>query len=215
MNITIILSGGAGERFGGEVPKQYALLDKQEVIAYPITSAQDSVKTDKIIVVAHETYAGRLTTQYGIECTRGGRTHNESVKNALDYIAENEYDCENIVFLDAARPFVTAKIIDKYFELLSDHDAVITAQHITDSLGKVGEQFVEREDYFLIQKPEAFAFHLLYKYFDAASPVTAIIQQIPAEAKLYKCFDVKQNMKLTYPNDIKIAEQLLELRGER
>ena len=214
MNITVILSGGSGERFGGDVPKQYAMLDKREVIAYPITAAKNSAKTDKVIVVAHEAYDEHLTTQYAIECVRGGRTHNESVKNALNYIMENKYHCKNILFLDAARPFVTEEIIDKYFELLSDYDAVITTQHITDSLGKGGEQFVKRDDFFLIQKPEAFIFQLLYKYFDVASTVTAIIQQLPVDVKCYNCFNEKQNMKITYPNDMKIAEQLLKIRGE-
>ena len=151
---------------------------------------------------------------YEAEYAAGGGTHNESVGSALEHIRNNFPQCENVLFLDAARPFVTAGAIDRYYEYLTGYDAVITARRITDSLGKKGGQFVDRSDYYLIQKPEAFKFNLLYSHFDANSAATAIVQQLPGGARLYKYFDPGLNMKITHPDDLIIAEQLMRIRGE-
>jgi 2-C-methyl-D-erythritol 4-phosphate cytidylyltransferase len=134
------------------------------------------------------------------------------VKNAIDYIIEHYHNCENVVFADSARPFITPKSIDELFDLLNEYDAITTAQEITDSLGKGGNQFVERSDYFLIQKPAAFRFDVLRKHFRADSVCTAIIQQIPENYRKTCYFGLKQNMKITYPEDLVIAEAIMNNR---
>lgn len=206
MNISVILSGGKGERFGSREPKQYHSLNGKEVIGYVVDTLKQSIQTDKILIVASR------PLDYDADYVQGGKTHNESVRNGLDYIREN-YPCKNVLFVDSARPFITAQTVDLFFSRLSEYEAVITAQHITDSLGKNGEQFVERAEYYLIQKPEAFRFDMLYDCFDAESARTAIVQQLPVNTQLYKCFDIGMNMKITYPDDLVIAEQLMKMRG--
>lgn len=207
MNISVVLSGGKGLRFGGKEPKQYHLLNGKAVISYVVDTLERSAQTDKILIVASQ------PLNYNADYVKGGATHNESVKNGLDYIQDKYPYCKNVLFVDSVRPFITAKTVDAYFAALTEYEAVITAQHITDSLGKNGEQFVDRMDYYLIQKPEAFRFDLLYQYFDAQSTHTAIVQQLPAAARIYKYFDIGMNIKITYPDDLAIAEQLMKMRG--
>jgi 2-C-methyl-D-erythritol 4-phosphate cytidylyltransferase len=205
MNISVILSGGVGTRFGADKPKQYCELNGKDIISYPIETLKNSELTEKIIISANSEYISYLENKYSVDIIKGGNTHNESVGNAVEYISEN-YNCEKICFLDSVRPFVKSEIIDKYFSLLDEYDGVITAGKITDSLGKYGVNFENRENYYLIQKPEAFNFDILQKHFDRNSETTAICQQMPCENKIYKCFDMKQNLKITYPEDIKSAE---------
>ncbi|MDR0220520.1 MAG: 2-C-methyl-D-erythritol 4-phosphate cytidylyltransferase [Lachnospiraceae bacterium] len=209
MNISIILSGGSGLRFGSEKPKQYHILGGKEVIAYVVEAVSRSRLTDKTLIVASAPLA------YEADYAPSGKMHNDSVKSALDHIHAHYPECEKVVFLDAARPFVTGETVDKYYEFLDDYDAVITAQRITDSLGKEGVRFVDRTDYFLIQKPEAFRFALLYEHFAAESAKTAIVQQLPDEARVYNYFDYGLNLKITYPDDIIIAEELMNTRGDQ
>ena len=131
------------------------------------------------------------------------------MKNGLDFIAESYPSCKNVIINEAVRPFLTAHIVDEYLRLLDDYDVVITAQHITDSLGREGESVTNRDEYYLIQAPEAFRFDLLYKHFSAESPITATVQQLPANSKVMKFFDFKHNMKITYPEDLLHAEQMM------
>jgi 2-C-methyl-D-erythritol 4-phosphate cytidylyltransferase len=205
MNITVILSGGNGDRFGSDRPKQYHSLNGKEIIAYVFDAVQESGLTDKLLIVSEK----RLN--YAAEYIKCGMTHSKSVKNALDFIHEYHPQCKNVLFLDAVRPFVTAKSIDRYFKLLKKYDAVIAVKHITDSLGRGGEWFVDRSNYYLIQKPEAFRFGILYVNFSSDSPVTAIVQQLPRDARVKKCFSKDLNLKITYPGDLPLAESLMKL----
>ena len=214
MNISIILSGGTGLRFGGSVPKQYAQLCGREVIGHVIDAVVKCHLSDKTIIVATTDEIPRLTDDYGIECVYAGKEHNHSVKNGLDYIKTKYPDCKKVLFVDSARPLVTSSEMDNAFNLLDSFDAVCTARFITDSLGHNEKIYVERAEYFLIQKPEAFNFKMLYAHFSADSPTTAIIQQMPQNARLKKTFSDSFNLKITYPDDLSLAEYLIGKRKE-
>lgn len=212
MNVSVILSGGVGVRFGNELPKQYQMLRGKEVIAYVVEAMKRSGLTDKIVIVAGRDDIPRLQKTYGVDCAEAGNTHNASVKSGLDFIKKHYPECRKVLFADAARPFLTGAIVDRYFEFLDEYDGVITAQHITDSLGREGEAFVDRTPYYLIQKPEAFIFEQAYAHFSAESATTAIVQQLPEGTNVKKNFDIRQNLKITYPEDLPLAEYLMELR---
>lgn len=215
MNISVILSGGIGVRFGAELPKQYQLLVGREVIGYAVDAINQAAASDKLIIVAAEDDIQRLKSTYGIECAKAGNTHNASVKSGLDYIRLHYPGCRKVLFADAARPFLETKTVERYFAVLDDNDAVITTQKITDSLGKEGSIFVDRAEYFLIQKPEAFRFDLLYSSFSINSTATAIVQQMPYGSRIHKCFDQGKNLKVTYPDDLLLAEYLMEIQQRR
>ena len=213
-NIVVVLSGGKGVRFGDSTPKQYHKVLGRDVISYPIKAAQKSKLCGHVVVAASEEYIEYLSQTYGVECCMGGDTHNRSVKNALDYVQLKYPDCEKILFADSARPFISGELIDEYFPYLDHYDSVITAQKITDSLGYEGVRFTSRANYYLIQKPEAFLFKTLYDNFDAESECTAVVQQMPQGSRIMKYFKHHQNLKITGPADILIAEQLMRMRGD-
>ncbi|NLZ25803.1 MAG: NTP transferase domain-containing protein [Clostridiales bacterium] len=209
MNIGLVLAGGIGSRFGSKTPKQYMSLCGKEVISYSISALLASKTINKVIIVAQEEQTGPLSEKYNVIAVKGGSSRNESLKNGLDYIYKN-FDCKNIIILEAARPMVTPKIIDEYISRLSEYDAVITGQRIVDSLGKFGVHTVDRSEYYLIQAPEAFRFDLLYENFKAASPITATNQQLPENSKVYINFDFINNHKITYFADLAYCEAMLK-----
>lgn len=210
MNIAVILSGGTGQRFKSIIPKQYQMLCGREVISYSVEAFKKSTVTDRIIIVAAETELKKLSEKYDVECIAGGKTRNESLYNALNYI-HTTYSCERVLIHEAARPFIYDSLIDEYFMLLNEYDAVITAQHITDSLGKEGQHVVDRSMYYLIQAPEAFRFSLLLENFSAESEITATAQQLPADTRTKRYFDFKNNFKITLNEDLMVAETLMKL----
>lgn len=207
MNIGIVLSGGVGARFGSKVPKQYLEIKGKEVIFYAIDALKKS-SVDEIIVVARGEQAERLSKKYSVKTTQGGDTRNVSLKNALDYVKAN-YECEKIIILEAARPMVTPELVNSYLKKLDEYDAVVTGQRIVDSLGCINRHVVDRNEYYLIQAPEAFNFGMLYSNFKAESLITATNQQMPENAKLYVNFDFSANYKITYPQDIAYCEAMM------
>lgn len=204
-NIGIILSGGNGTRFGSQVPKQYLKLCGKQVIEYSIEAFQRSKLCDELIIVSNS-----REVISGATYVDGGKSRNISLHNALQYIKRKHLHCRKVVINEAARPFVTSKLIDDYFMLLDDYEAVITTKRITDSLGREGERVTDRNEYYLIAAPEAFRFPLLAENFDPASAITATVQQLPAGIKVKRYYNFPINYKITYPEDLRIAEQLIK-----
>jgi len=215
MNAGLILSAGSSVRFGGGCPKQFCTLLDKETISYSIEVLKESPNVDAVIVSTSFEFLERIKNQYGIDVTVGGDSRNQSLSNGLEYIKRHYADCERVFINEAARPFITVDLVDDYLAKLEDYDAVITTQHITDSLGNYGKHTTDRSQYYLIQAPEAFRFDLLYKHFRAKSSLTATVQQLPCDSSIYYNFDFRHNLKITYPEDIVVAESLMRCIREK
>lgn len=215
--IGIILAGGIGSRFGADKPKQYCTIFGKEMIWYSIDAFRKAKTVDDFIVIVDKTEMekGRIAADYGVTTVEGGNSRNGSFKNALDYIAENYPDCEKIIENNAACPMITPELIDEFIELLDEYDYVNTAYKITDALGSYKDRIADREDFYLIQAPDAYRFPLLYKYFDENSTLCHPAHQLPLDTKEYRYFGYTDNFKVTYPEDIKIVEVLMERRNKQ
>ena len=212
MNIGIILAGGIGSRFGADKPKQYCKILGKEMILYSIDAFKNAKKIDDFIVVLDKEQfeKGEIASKYNVKTVLGGASRNASFKNALDYIAKNYPTCEKIVENNAACPMITSEVLDKYMSFLDEYDYVETAFKITDALGAYDKRDCDREDFYLIQAPDAYRFKLLYKYFDSESPLCHPAQQLPKDTKGYQYFDYGANYKVTYPYDLEIVEILMK-----
>lgn len=215
--IGIILAGGIGSRFGADKPKQYCKIFDKEMICYSIDAFRQAKSIDDFIVVVddNEMQSGRLENDYGVTLVQGGSTRNESFKNALDYINKTFPDCEKIIENNAACPMITAELIDEFMELLDEYDYVNTAYKITDALGSYKDRIANREDFYLIQAPDAYRFPLLYKHFNKDSELCHPAHQLPLTATEYRYFDYTDNYKVTYPDDIKIVEMMMTRRNAK
>lgn len=216
-NIGIILAGGIGSRFGADKPKQYCTVFGKEMIWYSIDAFRKAQTIDDFIVIVDKTEMeqGRIASEYGVTTVEGGASRNGSFKNALDYIAENYPDCERIIENNAACPMITPELIDEFINLLDEYDFVNTAYKITDALGSYKDRIADREEFYLIQAPDAYRFPLLYKYFDENSNLCHPAHQLPLDTKEYRYFGYTDNYKVTYPEDIKIVEMLMERRKNK
>lgn len=210
MNVGIILSSGEGKRFGGDVPKQYCNLNGKKIITYSIEAMKECQDLDKVIVVCNKSYIEEISNGYDVECIEGGDTRNESLFNGLNRIKKLKVNCEKVLIQEAARPFLTKKIISDYIHLLEKYDAVITAKKITDSLGSTKSWVVNRENYYLIQAPEAFQYEKIFQYFNPNSSITATVQQLPKNSKVFCYYEFIHNLKITYNEDLKLAEMMMK-----
>lgn len=213
-NIIVILAAGSGSRFQSDVPKQYVLINGRELLWYSVTELKKSRDADRLIIVTDEKsqHAARLREEYGCEVILGGCDRAHSFGNALDYITNNYPECEKVIFHEAARPLITYDLVDRYFGLLDDYDRVETCKHITDSLGSFTETLPKREDYYLIQAPEAYRFQMLHNYYDRESDIYYAGNQFPDTVRKFQYFLDEPNFKVTTPSDKRIVEVLLEER---
>lgn len=90
---------------------------------------------------------------------------------------------------------ITPTLIDTFMDKLDDYDYVNTTYKITDALGACDGRIVDREDFFLIQAPDAYRSPLLYKYFDPNSKYCHPAHQLPRESREYRYFDYTDNFK--------------------
>lgn len=213
-NIGIVLAGGIGQRFGGDKPKQYFKILGKEMIAYSIELFRESKSIDDFVVVLNpEEFAnGRIAREYGVRTICGGKTRNWSFKNALEYIASEWPDCEKVIENNAACPLTKSETIDEYIAKLDEYDWVQTTIKITDALGSYKDRTVDREDFFLIQAPDAYRFKEIYACFNADHPNGHPAAQLPVEAKGYNAFHHGPVFKVTNPDDIAIVEMLMSRR---
>lgn len=214
-NIGIVLAGGIGHRFGGDRPKQYFKILGKEMIAYSIELFRAAKSIDDFVVVLNpEEYEnGRIAREYGVRTVKGGVTRNWSFKNALDYISHEWPDCEKIIENNAACPLTTPETIDDYIAKLDEYDWVQTTIKITDALGSYSNRTVDREDFFLIQAPDAYRFKELCRCFKPDHPNGHPAVQLPPEARGFNAFHNGPVFKVTHPNDIKIVEVLMKGAG--
>lgn len=210
-NIIMITAGGVGQRFGSNMPKQYVEIGGRQVISYVIEACKGSTMADGIIVVAHPNYHDELRARYGVDVVASGAELNITKRNGLDYIRRHSA-CEKLVVVDAVRPAVESHVIDRFFTLLDEYDAVANARKITDSLGRYGQWIVNREEYYTLSTPEGFRFSLIDKHFKADSPLTESIQQLPPTSQVYLDFDAPYYDKLTYPEDLAKIQSILSQR---
>lgn len=212
MNIIIIMSGGVGNRFGADIPKQYCNLCGRPVIDYVIDAAKGSKVADKVVVVADPSCVelSEELKNSGFDFAVNGKERLDSLKSAFDYITEHYPECEGIIILDAVAPFVTSELIDDYLTKLNDYDAVITCQKITGALGNYDFDPLDREKFYMTQSPEAFRFKTLLPYFRTDFPSQELAWQMPRETKKYLNFEFKNNLKLTYDFQLRYAEYIME-----
>ncbi len=142
-NIAVILAGGTGSRMGLSVPKQFAELEGRTVIEYSIETFCSHPSIDEVAVVIHPDWRGRME-----EIAAGGRwkklkkivdggseRYMSSLNAIMAYI--DEPDDTNLLLHDAARPFVSAEIIDRVIAALQQHEAVGVAVPSTDTVWEV------------------------------------------------------------------------------
>lgn len=210
-NVLVILAAGMGTRYGADIPKQYTEINGQELLGYSIYEMKKSRLANKIIVVLNddESEMARVSKTYNVEVIKGGANRAHSFQNALDCVKEKFPKCKKIIFHESARPLVKAEVIDKYFELLNQYDFVESCKKISDSLGSYILKSPRREDFYLIQAPEAYNFSVLNQYYDCESEIYFAANQFPDFIKGYQNFDIPNNVKLTSPEDKTLIEYLL------
>ena len=212
MAIAIIVAAGQGRRAGSKTAKQWQILNGKPVIDWSIEVFRSHAGISEIIVVtgpdAPEGFAPA-----GITCVSGGETRTASVRNGLDACAL--YDPATPVLIhDAARPGLTADIIDALLKALETADASAPGLPVQDALKKQGAQTlsaVPRDSVFRMQTPQAFRLGMITSALKTSGPDLvddlAAVEARGATVTLVKGSD--RLHKITYPEDFDMVSRLI------
>lgn len=230
-NIAVVLAAGQGKRMHSSVRKQYLLLRDKPVIYYALKAFQDSSFIEEIILVAgkgEEAYCRteiveRFRFTKVKKIVEGGKERYHSVANALKVTEGTGY-----VFIhDGARPFLSAEILMRAYDAVKEHHACVVGMPVKDTIKIVdkdcfAENTPNRETLWQVQTPQVFTIALAKEAYESL-----LIKEEELKAQGIRITDdamvvetllrhpVKlvegsyQNIKITTPEDLQIAETFL------
>jgi 2-C-methyl-D-erythritol 4-phosphate cytidylyltransferase/2-C-methyl-D-erythritol 2,4-cyclodiphosphate synthase len=160
MTITaIIVAAGKGERVGGPVPKQYAMVGGKSLLAHAVTAFSAHKSIDQIIIVIGEGQSDLAREALGNNAAHhivtGGAERQDSV--AAGIIAAGDTDI--VLIHDAARPFLPLAVIDRLIDALTVSPGAVPVLPVADTLSRGQHNLgdvVDRTDLYRIQTPQAF-----------------------------------------------------------
>lgn len=222
----LIVAGGKGLRMGGELPKQFIPFEGKPVLMHTLEAFHRWDASAGLVLVlseAHRSYWEMLCREIGCgvphRIAPGGATRFESVRNGLALLEGEITETSSgekvlIGVHDGVRPFVSPDVIASCFEEAARSGAAVPVVPMIDSLRKgdaADSRPVDRSRYFAVQTPQVFDGTLLRtayrqpfspQFTDDASVVEAMGKKVKMVA------GSRENIKLTTPFDLRLAEAL-------
>jgi 2-C-methyl-D-erythritol 4-phosphate cytidylyltransferase len=221
---SIVLAAGSGTRFGHDINKVWLPLSGRHIISRSLTNAAANFTDARIIVVINpddEDFARKALADdampSSIEIVYGGASRHESEFNALQHlkpaIAAGEIDI--VLIHDGARPLATPELFTAIAENAAQHGGAIpTIALDAREMDTVREETVAR-----VQTPQGFrAKPLLEAYENAVADgftgtdTAACMEKYFPEVKICAVPGDVLNFKITYPQDLAIAELLIPIK---
>lgn len=216
--IAVIVAGGSGQRMGASIPKQFLLLNGQPVLWHTLKRFLDTWNDLRVILVlpAEHKEEGHkiiesLQAAERVTVTEGGNSRFQSVKNGLSLIHESA-----VIFVhDGVRCLVSSGLIERCYTQALEKGSAIPAVAATDSIRIVegdGHYVANRNHVRIIQTPQTFLSELLLPAFDQPYQDSFTDEATVVEAFGKKVFLIEgeyTNLKITRPEDMRIAEQTL------
>ena len=227
-NIAVILAGGIGSRVGGKTPKQLLpLADGRSVLENAVDAFEKAPCIDEIAIVMHPEWMDEAKNiceknnwRKVLKIIPGGNERWESSWHAILAYTEEESQM-SLWFHDAARPFVSQRIIADVADALENHDAVTVAVPVTDTLYMVQRNNVQstemnvasvpsRSDFMRAQTPQAFHMDLIadaYMKAIAGEEIIAtddagIVRKYEPRHPIFIVPGEEANRKITYKGDL-------------
>jgi 2-C-methyl-D-erythritol 4-phosphate cytidylyltransferase len=221
----IIVGGGIGKRFRGEIPKQFLPLDKRPIIVHTVEAFQRSSSIDAIVVVVPAGWEQRCTEDlkpYGLAKVQGiiagGETRQLSCYQALCFLKP---DPPAIVIIhDAVRPLVSQELIATAVQ--EGREGMTFGLRAVETIveGREGKviKVLPREELYQIQTPQAFPFQTLWDVhcqaleagITDASDDAGLVLSAGNRVKVLQ--GDQRNIKITGPFDLALAQNLLHGR---
>lgn len=227
--IGVILAGGTGSRVGLSIPKQLLKIAGKPVLEHTVGIFDEAAAIDEILILMHPDHlaaADQIAARYAkvSRVVPGGNTRNESTKAALQALADTADPDDRVLFHDAVRPLMEMRILNDLVAALDEHDAVDVAIRSADTIIEVDEANVivdipDRNRLRRGQTPQAFRLRTIQEAyrlawldpdFVATDDCSVVLKYLP-EVPIAVVNGSEQNMKITEPIDVFIADKLFQI----
>ncbi|MBQ9989785.1 MAG: 2-C-methyl-D-erythritol 4-phosphate cytidylyltransferase [Lachnospiraceae bacterium] len=227
----ICLAAGQGKRMQSKLQKQYLQLKEKPVLFYALNAMQNSSVQEIVLVVGEgeEEYCRKeIVEAYGFSKVKaivpGGKERYHSVYHGLQAL-EN---CEYVLIHDGARPFLTQGILSRCIEGAMKYEACVAGMPVKDTIKLADEhQNIEttpdRSRVWMVQTPQAFRFSLIREAYERLAALEergekpsvtvtddAMVVEYFLQKKVHLVEGSYKNIKITTPEDMKIAEAFFE-----
>jgi 2-C-methyl-D-erythritol 4-phosphate cytidylyltransferase len=228
--VAVVLGGGIGQRVGAALPKQLLRLGGRTLVEYCVAAFEQAPGVDEILVVMAGGYVEQVTDMLAgggfskvTGVIAGGVARSDSTRVALTAIARgggDPADC-GVLLHDAARPLVDQRIIADCVAALAEHEAAGVAVPASDTIvitvNGVMHTMPRRETLWRCQTPQCFRLPVIARAHElaAADPDFAPTDDCGVVLRYLPGVDVhivpgsERNLKVTYPQDLAVAEALL------
>lgn len=224
MNIALVLAGGTGTRLGADIPKQYIEVRGKMIIDYCLETMEHSNDIAEVWIVADEMWREHIKKVdkfKGYACP--GRNRQLSIYNGLKAIEESltgEEKEVNVLIHDAARPFLTEKLIRECVKAVEGHDGVLPVLPMKDTVyysedGKVISSLINRDKLYAGQAPELFRLRLYIQANEALLPDKILLVNGSTEPAIMAGMDIvmipgdENNYKITTKTDMKRFTEMM------
>ena len=225
-NTAIVLAAGQGKRMHSKVQKQFLEIQGYPVLYYSLRCFQESPLIQDIILVTGEESISyckeEIVQKYGFTKVSavipGGKERYDSVYAGLCECR----DCEYVLIHDGARPFVTEEILKRGLQKVKETGACVIGMPSKDTVKLSDEEGYVKETpnrkcVWTIQTPQIFSYSLIREAHDSIrqkdmSKITddAMVVEQETGAKVALAEGSYQNIKITTPEDLDVAEVFLK-----
>lgn len=224
MNAVIIVAGGKGLRMGGDIPKQFLPVGGKPILMRTIDRFLQYDPSMQVVLVLPESqqdYWRSLCGQYHFAqpytLANGGEARFHSVKNGLAKVSP---EATLIGVHDGVRPFVSLPTIQATYREAAHTEAVVPVVDVVETVRhQVDDKSVTvpRVEYKLVQTPQVFSAELLRKayeqpYTEFFTDDASVVERFGHAVTLVP--GNRENIKITTPFDLTIAEALVKNEAE-
>lgn len=223
-NTTLILvAGGKGHRMGSAIPKQFLPLAGKPVLYYAVKVFLEAFPAIKIILVLpqeHISYSNILLQAFenriDLTIVTGGATRFHSVQNGI-----NAAEKDGIIFIhDGVRPLISRDLLERCYQQAVQQGSAVPVIKVTDSIRQWdGMKFaaIDREQLRSVQTPQTFSAALIHKafeqeYHESFTDEATVVEKSGNPVHLIE--GLKENIKITTPEDLLVAETWLNQHNE-
>ena len=227
--VAVVLAGGTGQRLGAGVPKQLLTLGGRTLVEHCVAAFEAAPGVDEILVVMARGYTGQVRAMLTdghrkvTAVIEGGVARPDSTRAALAAIAQTAGDPAGcgVLLHDSARPLLDQRIIADCVTALAVHEAAGVAVPTSDTIvvadHGVMHSMPRRETLWRCQTPQCFRLSVIARAHElaAADPDFAptddcgvVLRYLP-DVKVHIVQGSERNIKITYPQDLIVAEALL------
>lgn len=223
----IVLAGGKGSRMNSNIPKQYLTLLGKPVLFYSLQAFEKS-NVDEIVLVTgsgeQEYCKKEIIEKYHIKkvihIVEGGKERYHSVHQGLLAADGAEY----VLIHDGARPLISPEVINQAVQKVRQTGACVVGMPVKDTIQLVNDAGVicstpDRRKTWLAQTPQCFCYELALSSYNKALEIEdctitddAMVVQRYGNAEIVMLEGGYENIKVTTPEDIALAECFLKMR---